>query len=103
MSKTNKKNLEKRFDEGDDVLDYFETDATISIKRLIEISPILNISALAREANINVQTLQAKIKRQTPLSGDETKRLVKALKKFHLSTSAWYSMHYIAQAVASLP
>ena len=88
MSKTNKQNLEKRFDDGDDVLDHFETDTVINIKRLIKIAPILNISALAREADINVQTLQAKIKRQTPLSGDETKRLVNALKKFHLSTAA---------------
>ncbi len=88
MSKTNKQNLEKRFDEDDNVLDHFETDTVINIKRLIKIAPILNISALAREADINVQTLQAKIKRQTPLSGDETKRLVNALKKFHLSTAA---------------
>ena len=77
-----------RFDDGENVLDHFEIDTVINIKRLIKIAPILNISALAREADINVQTLQAKIKRQTPLSGDETKSLVNALKKFHLSTAA---------------
>lgn len=86
MSRTNRKNLERRFDAGDDVLDYFETEVVLTIQRLAELAPILNLSALAREAGINVQTLQAKIRRQTPLSGTETKRLVSALKKHHLAT-----------------
>jgi hypothetical protein len=86
MNKTNRKNLEQRFDRGEDVLDYFETDVALSIQRLAELAPILNLSALAREAGINVQTLQAKIRRQSPLSGAETACLIKALKKHHLTT-----------------
>ncbi len=88
MSKTNRKNLEKRFEHGEDVLDYFETDVVLTIQRLAELAPILNLSALAREAGINVQTLQAKLRRQSPLSGSETARLVDALKKHHLMTVA---------------
>jgi hypothetical protein len=54
MSKTNQHNLEARFDDGEDILDYFEIDAVLTTNRLIELSRILNLSALAREANINV-------------------------------------------------
>ena len=86
MNKTNRKNLEQRFAAGEDVLDYFETDVVLNIQRLAELAPILNLSALAREAGINIQTLQAKIRRQSPLSGSETTSLVHALKKHHLAT-----------------
>ena len=86
MNKTNRKNLEQRFDTGANVLDSFETDVVLNIQRLAELAPILNLSALAREAGINVQTLQAKIRRQSPLSGVETTCLVSALKKHHLTT-----------------
>lgn len=88
MNKTNRQNLEDRFDAGDDVLDYFETGAVLNIHRLKEISAVLNLSALAREAGINLHTLQAKIRRETPLSGTETAALVAALKRFHLATVA---------------
>jgi hypothetical protein len=88
MSATNSDNLEERFDAGEDVLDYFVTDVVITTHRLAELSTILNLSALAREAGLNVQTLQAKIRRGTPLSGDETARIVAALKRFHLATVA---------------
>jgi hypothetical protein len=88
MSNTNRKNLEQRFEADEDVLDYFETEVILTIQRLLELAPILNLSALAREAGINVQTLQAKIRRQTPLSAMETKRVVSALKKHHLATVA---------------
>ena len=88
MSKTNKNNLEERFDADESVLDYFETGVVLNIKRLADLSSILNLSALAREAGINVQTLQAKIRRKTPLTGDETARLIGALKKHHLATVA---------------
>lgn len=70
MSKTNKDNLEDRFDSDESVLDYFETGVVLNIERLADLSVILNLSALAREAGINIQTLQAKIRRMTPLSGD---------------------------------
>lgn len=88
MSGTNSDNLEKRFDEGEDVLDYFETGVVLSTRRLAELAPILNLSALAREAGIRVQTLQAKIRRGTPLSAAETTRLVAALKRYKLATVA---------------
>lgn len=88
MSKTNKDNLEKRFEADENVLDYFETGVILNINRLADLSSILNLSALAREAGINVQTLQAKIRRKTPLTGDEISRLVAALKKHHLATVA---------------
>ncbi len=88
MSKTNKDNLEERFEADESVLDYFETGVVLNINRLADLSSILNLSALAREAGINVQTLQAKIRRKTPLTGDEISRLVAALKKHHLATVA---------------
>ena len=88
MSKTNQHNLEARFDEGEDILDYFDTEAVFTIHRLAELSSILNLSALAREAGINVQTLQAKIRRKTPLSGEETRGIAEALKRYHLACVA---------------
>lgn len=83
-AKTNADNLTARFDAHEEVLDYFETDAVLNIHRLAELAPILNLSALAREAGMHVQTLQAKIRRKTPLSGRETERILRALMKFHL-------------------
>ena len=88
MSATNNENLEDRFDSGDSVLDYFETDVVLTTRRLAEISPILNLSAIAREAGISVQTLQAKIRRGTALTGDETMRIVGVLRRHHLETVA---------------
>jgi len=88
MKKTNRDNLEDRFDAGDEVLDYFETSVVLNIHRLKEISTLLNLSALAREAGINPHTLQAKIRRQSPLTGAETAALVAALKRFRLATVA---------------
>lgn len=88
MNKTNRNNLEDRFDAGDDVLDYFETGVVLDIHRLTEISALLKLSALAREAGINPHTLQAKIRRLTPLTANETAALVAALKRFRLATLA---------------
>ncbi len=88
MNKTNQNNFEERFETGEEVLDYFETETVLTIHRLAELSAILNLSALAREAGINVQTLQAKIRRRTPLSGSETRSIVKVLKRHHLATVA---------------
>ncbi len=88
MNETNRDNLERRFESGEQVLDYFETGLVINIHRLADLAPILNLSALAREAGVNVQTLQSKIRRRTPLTADETARLVSALKKYHLATVA---------------
>ena len=81
MGETNSKNLEDRFEAGDSVLDYFQTDIVLSIERLAELAPILNLSAVAREAGMNIQTLQSKIKRRTALSGDETRRIVAVLRR----------------------
>ena len=88
MSATNSENLEQRFDAGEPVLDYFETDVTLTIDRLADLAKIPNISALSRETGINIQTLQAKIRRRTPLSGSETRRIVHALRRHHLVTVA---------------
>ncbi|HIG26855.1 MAG TPA: hypothetical protein EYQ50_03310 [Verrucomicrobiales bacterium] len=84
--KTNSKNLKDKFNNGDDVLDYFETDVILNIERLSQLSKIINISALARKAGLKVQTLQGKIRRKTPLSGNEIKALIAALKQYHLTT-----------------
>ena len=86
MSETNSENLEERFENGKDVLDYFDTDVVLTIDRLADLSTLLNLSALSREADINVQTLQAKIRRRTPLSADETRRIIHALERHHLTT-----------------
>ena len=51
MNVTNSENLEQRFDAGGAVLDYFETDVTLTIDRLAELARILNISALSRGGN----------------------------------------------------
>jgi len=83
---TNPENLEKRFDADEPILDGFETGVILNIGRLADLSGILNISALAREAGIPVQTLQAKIRRRSPLTGKETRALVNALKQHHLAT-----------------
>lgn len=88
MSGTFEENLEERFEAGESVLDYFETDVVLSIERLADLSSILNLSALAREAGINVQTLQAKIRRRTPLTGDETRRIIDTFKRHHLKPVA---------------
>ncbi|MCA1755682.1 MAG: hypothetical protein LC641_13505 [Spirochaeta sp.] len=86
MNHTNRENLEQRFDDGENVLDYFETNIVLSIDRLADLATLLNLSALARETNLNVQTLQTKIRRRTPLTGDETRRIIEALKRYHLTT-----------------
>ena len=86
MSATNSENLEQRFDAGESVLDYFDTEVVLIVGRLADLAKILNMSALSREAGINVQTLQAKIRRRTPLTGSETRQIVGALKRHHLVT-----------------
>jgi hypothetical protein len=60
----------------------------LNIHRLKEISAVLNLSALARDSGGQPTTLQAKIRRETPLSGAETSALVAALKRFHIATVA---------------
>ena len=86
MSETNRENLEDRFEADESVLDYFETDVIITGDRLADLASILNLSAVAREAGIKVQTLQSKIRRRTPLTGEETRRIVRVLKRHRLET-----------------
>ena len=86
MNATNSENLERRFDAGESVLDYFETDVVLTVDRLADLAKILNMSALSREAGINVQTLQAKIRRRTPLTGSETRQILRALERHRLVT-----------------
>lgn len=88
MSETNRENLEDRFEAGESVLDYFDTDVIITADRLADLASILNLSAVAREAGIKVQTLQSKIRRRTPLTGEETRRIVQVLKRHRLETVA---------------
>lgn len=86
-TKTTKDNLISRFDAGESVLDYFDTDAIMTITRLAKLKTVLNLSAVAREAGIPVATLQAKIRRMTPLTADETRRIVGVLRKYNLQTA----------------
>jgi len=82
--KTTPDNLETRFDSGEDVLDYFETENLLTIERLAQMATLLNLSALAREAEINLNTLQTKLRRRTPLSGEETRKLTSVLRRYML-------------------
>ena len=88
MYDTNRENLEDRFDANESILDYFETDVTLTVHRLAYLASILNLSAVAREAGMNVQTHQAKVRRRTPLTGEETRRIVEVLKRHRLKTVA---------------
>lgn len=45
-------------------------------------------TTLAREAGIDVQTLQAKIRRKMPLSGMEVLSILNVLKRYHLAAVA---------------
>jgi hypothetical protein len=88
MNVTNSDNLQTRFEAGESVLDYFETDVILTVERLAQLAPILNLSAVSREAGMSVQTLQSKIRRRTPLTGEETRRIIDVLKRHHLETVA---------------
>ena len=88
MNETNSANLEQRFDAGESVLDYFDTDVVLTVDRLADLAKILNMSALSREAGISIQALQSKIRRRTPLTGSEIRQIVHALKRHHLVTVA---------------
>jgi len=88
MNVTNSDNLQTRFEDGESVLDYFETDVILTVERLAQLAPILNLSAVSREAGMSVQTLQSKIRRRTPLTGEETRRIIDVLKRHHLETVA---------------
>ena len=54
----------------------------VSRERLESLAPLLNISALAREAKMSVQTLASKLKRGTPLNEDETTRVAGVLQSY---------------------
>ena len=57
----------------------------VSRDRLTALAPLLNISALAREAKMSVQTLASKLKRGTPLNEDEAARVVGVLQSYGVS------------------
>ncbi len=88
MSETNKDNLEDRFDAGERVIGFFDTDIVLTVDRPADLATILNLSAIARESGMNVQTLQRKVRRRTPLSGDETRKIIETLKRHRLMTVA---------------
>lgn len=50
-----------------------------SIDNVIKAAELLNKSELARKTGIQIRTLNAKIKRRSPLSRDEAKRIKEAL------------------------
>ena len=54
----------------------------VSRDRLATLAPLLNISALAREAKISVQTLASKLKRGTALNHEETTRVAEVLQSY---------------------
>jgi hypothetical protein len=81
MSETSRHNLEERFEAGESVIDYYETDVIITPDRLADLASILNRSAVPREAGMKVQTLRSKIRRRTPLTGEKTRRIVWVLKR----------------------
>lgn len=57
----------------------------VSRERLESLAPLLNISALAREAKMSVQTLASKLKRGTPLNDDETSRVAGVLQSYGMT------------------
>jgi predicted RNase H-like HicB family nuclease len=54
----------------------------VSRERLTTLAPLLNVSALARHAQMSVQTLSSKLKRGTPLNEEETARVVQVLQSY---------------------
>jgi hypothetical protein len=56
--------------------------------RAKEISAVPRLSAFTRKAGINLHILQAKIRRETPLTATGTAALVAAHKRFRLATLA---------------
>jgi predicted RNase H-like HicB family nuclease len=52
-------------------------DATLA--RVTALQPLLNLSAIAKAANISVQTLSSKISRGTAFSADESARIGRVL------------------------
>lgn len=89
MSETNREIIEERMNDGESVLDFFHTDTVLTIDRLADRSSILNLSAVAFEAVNNVQTLQAKTRQRTPLTGEKTRRIVGVLRRRHLEPVAY--------------
>ena len=57
----------------------------VSRDRLASLAPVLNLSAIAREAKMSVQTLSSKLKRGTPLNDDETARVAGVLQSYGVS------------------
>jgi predicted RNase H-like HicB family nuclease len=50
-----------------------------TLARLTALQPLLNLSAIAKAANISVQTLSSKISRGTAFSADESARIGRVL------------------------
>lgn len=53
-----------------------------SLERLTTMAPVLNLSAIAREAKISVQTLASKLKRGTPLNQEEAEQIATVLESY---------------------
>jgi predicted RNase H-like HicB family nuclease len=57
----------------------------ISVERVSELSDLVKVSRLAEPAGIPGQTLAAKLKRRTPFSAGESRRISRALRDHGLS------------------
>lgn len=49
--------------------------ADVALERLSALAPVLNLSAVAREAGVPVQTLASKLQRGTALTREESKKV----------------------------
>jgi predicted RNase H-like HicB family nuclease len=66
----------------------------VSRDRLQVLAPLLNLSALAREAKMPVQTLASKLKRGTPLNEQETERVAGVLQSYGVAWEAQNDIKY---------
>ena len=74
--------LDRKFDSSaEDVLEHFDLSAErVTTEQLRELSPLLNMTELARRAGIRKTTLASKIQRGTPLNDDESLVLRRVLR-----------------------
>lgn len=56
-----------------------------ALERLKALAPVLKLSAVAKSAGMSAQTLASKLKRGTPLSAEEERRLGSVLHAFGVS------------------
>jgi predicted RNase H-like HicB family nuclease len=62
-----------------------DTDHPLSVEKLSELSELVKVARLAELAGLPGQTLAAKLKRKTPFSAAEARRLARALREHGLA------------------